>query len=354
MLFLGVLINYILPIIYTSFVSLVLVLFVLFIFRIKDSKIRILFLFIPLIKPFIVIAEKINITDTQHFQSRPFIGAFRFPDPRNVIGVFKIFEKGPLIISNINYLILLLISISIIMILIIRWINLLFFYKKLAYEDRVGRKEVPEIYNIMDDYASKIELKTPTVSLTHRDYFSPFVAGIKNHTIVLSPTLIENLNRSEKEILIQHELSHIKRKDNFIGWIALILRDFLFFNPFAYIAYNLIRTEQEKDSDKLVVKYSGKSTKEISKSILNIILKIKSLSTIKHTSTNFYNFTFSPFILFNQIKLKNRVNSISKTDPAKIYSRFFPKILMYVMFAILLLFQFIFIFKINNYFIFLR
>ncbi|GAG71840.1 unnamed protein product, partial [marine sediment metagenome] len=64
-------------------------------------------------------------------------------------------------------------------------------------------------------------------------------------------------------------------------WAALILRDLLFFNPFAYIAYYLIKTEQEKDSDKLVVKYSGKPSKEISKNILNVILKIRSISTSK-------------------------------------------------------------------------
>ena len=156
----------------------------------------------------------------------------------------------------------------------------------------MGRKEVPEIYNIIDNFTDKIKLKTPVISLTHRGYFSPFVAGIKNYTIVLSPTLIEKLTWNEKETLIQHELSHIKRKDNLIGWIALILRDFLFFNPFAYIAYNLIRSEQEKDSDKLVVKYSGKPTKEISKNILNIILKMKSLSTVKKDSETSYTFSF--------------------------------------------------------------
>lgn len=353
MFFLGILLDYILPAIYTSFISLVLVLLFLFIFRIKDSNIRILFFFIPLIKPFIVVAEKINF-DKYYSISKPFIGAFRFPDYRNILDSFKIFDKGPLLVSEINYLILFLISITILLILITRWINLLLFYRKLSCEDRVGRKEVPELYNIIDNFIGKINLKEPSLSLTHRDYYSPFVAGIKNYTIVLSPNLIEKLNRSEREILIQHELSHIKRKDNFIGWIALILRDFLFLNPFAYIAYHLIRTEQEKDSDKLVVKYSDNSKKEISKCILNIILKMKSISASKHISENTHSFTFSPFNLFNQIKIKNRVNSISRTNPARIYSRIFPRILMYAGFVFLLLFQIIFIIRLDNYIIFLR
>jgi beta-lactamase regulating signal transducer with metallopeptidase domain len=353
MFFLEILTSYIVPIIYTSFVSLVLVLFFLFIFRIKDSNIRILFFFIPLIKPFIVISEKINFS-TIYSDYFPKTLGLRFPDPNNMINWFENFREGPPILSYVNYLILLLISISIILILIIRWINLYLFYRNLAYEDKVGRKEIPEIYNIIDDYIKKIKIKAPDVSLTHRCYYSPFMVGIKKSTLVLSPNLLEKLSTDEKETLIQHELSHIKRKDNLIGWAALILRDLLFFNPLAYIAYYLIKTEQEKDSDKLVVRYSDKPKKEIAKNILNVILKIRSISNLKYASEPSQSFCFLPLSLFNQIKLKNRINSISKTNPDKIYSRILPKILMCILFSALLIIQIMFTIKINNFYIFLR
>jgi len=352
MVFLEILINYIIPIIYDSFVTLILVLLFLFIFRIKDSNISILFFFLPLIKPFIIIFEKIDI-DKIYFQTQLKTYGLRIPDPNNIFK-FRLLDRGPEIFSNINYLLLFLIFISIILILIIRWVTLFLFYKNLAYEDKVGRKDVPEIYNIIDNYIKKIKIKSPDVSLTHRNYFSPFVVGVRNYTIVLSPNLMEKLNRNEKETLIQHELSHIKRKDCLISWAALILRDLLFFNPFAYIAYYLIKTEQEKDSDKLVVKYSGKPSKEISKSILNVILKIRSISTSKPVSEPVQSFTFLPLSLFNQIKLKNRINSILKTDPAKIYSSIFPKILMYILFLVTLYIQLLFIIKIGDLLIFLR
>lgn len=353
MFLLEILTNYILPIIYDSFVSLVLVLLFLFIFRIKDSNIRILFFFLPLIKPFIIIIEGVN-ANKLYFQSFPTMIGLRFPDPNNIINIFEKFDKGPLILSDINYLIALLISAIIILVLIIRWINLYLFYRNLAYEDKVGRKDVPEIYNIIDDYIKKIKIKAPDVSLTHRIYYSPFMVGIKNCTIVLSPNLMEKLNQNEKETLIQHELSHIKRKDNLIGWAALILRDLLFFNPFAYIAYYLIKTEQEKDSDKLVVRYSGKPVKEISKNILNTILKIRSISSLKYFSEPAQSFSFLPLNFSNQMKFRNRVNSILKTNPDKIYSRIFPKILMCILFSAILIIQIMFVIKINNFYIFLR
>jgi len=351
MLFLEILTDYIIPVIYSSFSSLVVVLFILFIFRIKDSNIRILFLFLPLLKPFITISEKISKT---YSQPAPIVGLVRVPDPNNIINMIEEFKGGPENFSDINYLVLLLIAVSILTALITRWIMLYLSYRKLAYEDVVSRKDVPEIYDIIDDYTRKTKVKAPYVSLTHRHYFSPFVVGIKKIALVLSPRLIDILSKDEKEVLIQHELSHIKRNDNVTNWAALILRDLLFFNPFSYIAYLLIKSEQDKDSDKLVVKYTGKPVKEIAKNILNIILKMKSISTFIPSSQPAQSSQFTPLSFFSQVRLRNRIKSILKTDPDKIYSRILPKILMYILFVIFLIIQLMFIIKINDFYIFLR
>src|SRR3989304_722069 len=347
MFFLEIFINYIIPMSSSSLFSLVLVLLILFIFRIKDSNIRILFFFLPLIKPFIIITDKIDPS------SQLDILALRWPDPYNIIRIIRNFERGSLILSDMNYFILFLIIIGITTILIIRWIILYLFYRDLAYEDKVLRKDAPDIYDIIDNFIKKIKIKAPDVSLTSKNYLSPFVIGIKKSTLVLSPNLLERLSANEKETLIQHELSHIKRKDNLIGWAALVLRDFLFFNPFAYIAYNLIKTEQEKDSDKLVVKYSGRPNKEVAANILNTILKIKSISTSKPNPQPAQSFHDTPLSLFNQLRLKNRINSILKITTPEIYSRIFPKILMCIFFLVLLVFQLMFVIKINNFYIFL-
>jgi len=351
MFFLEILIDYIIPVIYSSFSGLVIVLFVLFIFRIKDSNIRILFFFLPLIKPFIVIAEKMDKT---YSQIEPITGFIRLPDPNNMLKIFEELDKGPEVFHDINYLVLLITIIAIIAILIAKWITLYFFYRKLAYEDLVTRKDVPEIYTIIDDYTRKTKIKAPYVSLTHGHYFSPFVIGIKKIALVLSPRLIDILSTGEKEVLIQHELSHIKRNDNITSWAAMILKDLLFFNPFSYIAYSLIRSEQDKDSDKLVVKYTGKPVKEIAKNILNIILKMKSIPALKPSPSSVQGLQFLPHSLFNQVRLKNRINAVLKTDPDRIYSRIFPRILMCILFTILLLIQLVFIIKVNDFYLFLR
>jgi Zn-dependent protease with chaperone function len=327
--FIVLLFNYILVIIYESAISLVIVLLLLFIFRIKDSNIRILFFFLPLIKPFFVIIEKIDL-NKEYFKYRPGIMGFRFPLPGTIFGQLKPIEKDIINFSDINHIIIYTILISIIIILIIRWINLYIFYRHLAYEEKVYRTDVPEIFEIIDNFILKVKLKCPNVSLTHKKILSPFIIGVKQNTLVLPPTLIENISFSEKETLIQHELSHAKRKDNLIGWVALILKDLLFFNPFAYITYLIIKTEQEKACDKLLLEFSGKSSKEIATDILNLILKIKNLKNPNKIHHEYINkgYNFAPMQMLNNIIINIRVNLLIGTKIEKIHMKRIIKILM--------------------------
>ena len=86
MFFLSILGNYILPIVYDSFVVLILVLLFLFIFRIRDSNIRIVFFFLPLVKPFLIIVEKIEVSKLYNALGGRAFG-LRLPDPTNIIKI---------------------------------------------------------------------------------------------------------------------------------------------------------------------------------------------------------------------------------------------------------------------------
>ncbi len=353
--FIVLLFNYILVIIYDSAITLIIILLLLFIFRIKDSNIRILFFFLPLIKPFFIIIEKIDF-NKEYFKYRSGIMGFRFPSPGAFFGQLKPLEKSMIDFSDVNHIIMYAILLSIIIILIARWTNLYIFYRHLAYEEKVNRADVPEIYEIIDKFILKVRVKYPNVSLTHKKIFSPFVIGIKQNTLVLPPTLIENISFSEKETLIQHELSHAKRKDNLIGWIALILKDLLFFNPFAHITYLIIKTEQEKACDKLLLEFSGKPPRKIAADILNLILKIKNLKNPNKIHNEYINkgYSFTPIQMLNHIIINNRVNLLVGTKIEKMHMKKIIKILMLFLFLVLLLIQVVLVIKINNIFIFLR
>jgi len=346
---------YILPIIYDSFVTLVLVLFFLFVFRIKDSSIRISFFFLPLIKPFLMIAEKFEPYPSYISYGPISSCGLRIPDPGNI---FRRFESSNLentaFVSDINYILIIITIAVIIITLILRWTNLYLFYRRLAFEEKVSPEDVPEIYGIIYKFAKKTAIKAPGVSLTHKRFAIPFIVGVRNVTMVICPNLFEILEHTEKETIIHHELSHIKRKDNLISWIAMMLRDILFFNPFAYIAYFLIRSEQDSGSDKVMVEYSGRSVKEIAKSLLSAIMKLKSSGSGDAIAGPAQALSFSSGRFFSQHRLKNRIRSILRTDQSRIRMRMFPRIMMFILFFLLLIMQIFFVIDMNEYSIYLR
>ena len=178
--------------------------------------------------------------------------------------------------------------------------------------------------------------------------------GIRYCTIVICPNILEVLEQEEKEVLLHHELSHIKRRDNLIGWLAMILRDFMFFNPFAYIAYYLIRTEQDSGSDKLVVSYSRKPAKNIAKNFLNAVKKLSGLDSpgrVPDTASGFATMT-GRFLA--QLRLRNRVRSIIRNEGKRIRMRVFPRIIMYILFFVVLILQIMIVIDIGQYDLYLR
>lgn len=356
--FIVLLFNYIILILYESALSLSVVLLLLFIFRIKDSNIRILFFFLPLIKPFFIITEKIDLNE-EFFKYRSGVMGIRFPSPGSVFSQLEPIEKDIINFSDLNNIIIYAILIIIFIILILRWVNLYIFYKNLSYEEKVCRKDVPEVFRIIEDFITKIRLKSPGVSLTHRRIPSPFIIGIKQNILVLPPVLLENASFSEKETLIQHELSHAKRKDNLIGWVALILKDILFFNPFAHLAYFLIKNEQEKACDKLLLEFSGKTSRKIAADILNLIIKIKNLGNPDRTNYKYSDigYSFTPTRMLNSINniiINNRINLLINTRVEKIHMKKIIMILMTFLFIFILLIQIVFVVRINDFLIFLR
>jgi len=351
---LAVLIDYIIPVIYNSFITLIFVLLILFVFRIKDSGVRILFFFLPLIKPFLVVAERIRYSPAVSDEKAINFG-LRMPDPNNLFQWFDSYDPNPnIFVTEINYIIIFAVSFAIVLLLIIRWLNLYLLYRRLAYEEKVSRDEIPLVYRIIDSFARRLSIKPPDVSLTHRRYLSPFVVGIRYCTIVIYPNILEVLEQEEKEVLLHHELSHIKRRDNLISWIAMILRDFMFYNPFAYISYYLIRAEQDSGSDKLVVSHSQKPGKEIAKNLLNAIKKLGELGGTRGVPEGASGFVNAAGRFFAHFRLKNRIRSIIRNDGKRIGMRVFPRIMMYILFLLMMVLQFLITIDIGQYHLYLR
>lgn len=76
---------------------------------------------------------------------------------------------------------------------------------------QVSNKHFYRIKQIIEDQSKMLEIMEPNVFINQDPYPNAYTLGFKNpYTIVLTSSLIENLNEDELEAVIAHEMGHAK------------------------------------------------------------------------------------------------------------------------------------------------
>ncbi|MBS1520018.1 MAG: M48 family metalloprotease [Bacteroidetes bacterium] len=87
---------------------------------------------------------------------------------------------------------------------------------------------------------------------------APCMVGYFKPVILLPFTLSTYLSAEEIEIIILHELAHIKRNDYLVNLAQQAMSVLLFFNPFAQLINRIINRERENACDDIVIEASNK------------------------------------------------------------------------------------------------
>ncbi len=82
---------------------------------------------------------------------------------------------------------------------------------------------------------------------------TPLVAGYLKPIILMPVGLLSGLSMQQVEVILVHELAHIKRHDYLINFIQSLGETILFFNPFVWIISAWIRNERENCCDDIVL-----------------------------------------------------------------------------------------------------
>jgi len=87
---------------------------------------------------------------------------------------------------------------------------------------------------------------------------TPFVLGYINPKIYIPA----GLNPEEKEYIILHEQTHIRRKDHIVKLFAYLVLCLHWFNPFVWVAFVLMGADMELSCDERVLKELGSGIKK--------------------------------------------------------------------------------------------
>lgn len=93
-----------------------------------------------------------------------------------------------------------------------------------------------------------------------KDSTGPYIAGLITPRILLPHDFFQRYDVTQQQLVLQHELTHWRRGDLHLNYLALLLTALCWFNPICWLAYRYYRQAQELSCDALVI--SNSSTAE--------------------------------------------------------------------------------------------
>ncbi|MCB1036599.1 MAG: M56 family metallopeptidase, partial [Acidobacteria bacterium] len=80
----------------------------------------------------------------------------------------------------------------------------------------------------------RLGLKAPVRLLLSSSVLEPGVWGVRQATLLLPEGVAETLQDDELDAVLLHELVHVQRRDNLVGWTLLLLRCLFWFHPLVW------------------------------------------------------------------------------------------------------------------------
>lgn len=106
---------------------------------------------------------------------------------------------------------------------------------------------------LLNHFLEVISIKRKISLFSHKNVNIPLTWGVIKPVVIL-PTESRNWTQNQRSSALFHELSHIKRSDFLIKILARCSVALYWFNPLSWFAFRMMKKEQEKACDELVLK----------------------------------------------------------------------------------------------------
>ncbi|MDA1229367.1 MAG: M56 family metallopeptidase [Planctomycetota bacterium] len=121
--------------------------------------------------------------------------------------------------------------------------------RKVVHQARSASMETQERATVL---CKRLKMKLPGV-LVSDNGDSPFATGVLRPVVVLPRNMIDSLETDQLDIVLAHELVHIRRRDLVTGWMEVMLTVIWWFHPVIWLLrLSLQRTREECCDDALV------------------------------------------------------------------------------------------------------
>lgn len=128
-------------------------------------------------------------------------------------------------------------------------------YLKLRQLKYTGLDSIPKEWNLLFNKSKESLQISKRVSIFLSKHISvPLTVGFLKPFVLFPIAFVNNLNTTQVEAIILHELAHIKRQDYLFNLLKVVMETILFFNPFVWALSKMIEKERENACDDMVLK----------------------------------------------------------------------------------------------------
>lgn len=90
------------------------------------------------------------------------------------------------------------------------------------------------------------------------DQNGPWITGFRTPKILLPNDFFSRFDATQQQLILKHELTHWRRGDLHLNYLALAIVSVFWFNPLVWLAYRYYRQAQELACDAVVTRNAGK------------------------------------------------------------------------------------------------
>jgi len=121
-----------------------------------------------------------------------------------------------------------------------------------------NRQPVAEHWQVMlKGLAQRLNIAKPVAIFQSVIVEVPTVIGWLRPIILLPPSALIGLTPEQLELILAHELAHIRRYDYFVNLLQTVIETLLFYHPAVWWVSHQIRLEREQACDDLVLEICG-------------------------------------------------------------------------------------------------
>ena len=122
---------------------------------------------------------------------------------------------------------------------------------------RRGTRVAAEVQSLVAILAKRLALTSRVDVLRTTAVDTPAVFGLLKPTLLLPLSVLSGLTLVQLELVIAHELAHVKRRDYLVNLLQTLVETLMFYHPAVWWASRVIRQEREHCCDDLALRVTG-------------------------------------------------------------------------------------------------